>query len=543
MIPCARCVAALLPVLTLLNWPSAVVPADENRPNVVLVMVDDLGYSDIGCYGAEIETPNLDELASNGLRFTQFYNTARCWPTRAALLTGFYPQQVRRDALPGLDGGGGNRFQRPLWARLLPDMLKSAGYRSYHSGKWHIDGMPLASGFDRSYYLKDQSRFFSPQVHWEDDRKLPAVKRDSGFYGTTAIADHAVKCLTDHAQNHRESPFFHYLAFTAPHFPLHALPEDIARYQDRYMRDWAVVRSERWMRQQKTGLLTGTLSAVERDLGPPYDFPDHLKILGADEVNRPLPWKQLTESQQRFQANKMAIHAAMIDRVDQELGRVVQQLRRMNQFENTLILFLSDNGCSAEIMVRGDGHDPDAAPGSADTHLCLGPGWSTTCNTPFRRHKTWVHEGGISTPLVVHWPMGIGDRNGIRQNPGHVVDIVPTILECCRVQPLQSWGDSIIPTAPGTSLVPAFSTDLSVSHDYLWWLHEGNRAIRVGDMKLVAAKGEPWELYDLAVDRAEQHDLAASQPNDVQRLEALWNRRVEEFRELARSDGSLPEQR
>ena len=306
-------------------------------------------------------------------------------------------------------------------------------------GKWHIDGMPVQHGFDRSYLLKDQGRFFNPEVHWEDDQKLPAVEKDSGYYGTTAIADHAIKCLQEHQQKHSAKPFFHYLAFTAPHFPLHALPEDIEKYKNRYLEGWAKVRQQRWNRQHETGLLDVRLSAVERDLGPPYHFPDHLQILGSAEVNRPVPWSDLTEEQIRFQADKMAIHAAMIDRVDQEIGRVLKQLHDMQAFENTLIFFLSDNGASAEIMVRSDGHDPAAPRGSAASYLCLGPGWSTTCNTPFRRHKTWVHEGGISTPLVVHWPGRVKDPGAFRINPGHVVDIVPTILAACDVQPLTKW--------------------------------------------------------------------------------------------------------
>ena len=195
-------------------------------------MADDLGFSDLGCYGGEIETPHLDSLANNGLRFTQFYNTARCWPSRAALLTGYYAQQVRRDAFPGLPDG--RRGNRPKWARLLPEVLDQAGYRSYHSGKWHLDGMPIENGFDRSYLLKDQGRFFNPRVHWEDDVKLPQVEKDSGYYGTTAIANHAIECLVDHSENHPGVPFFHYVAFTAPHFPLHALPEDIEKYRGRY---------------------------------------------------------------------------------------------------------------------------------------------------------------------------------------------------------------------------------------------------------------------------------------------------------------------
>lgn len=501
-----------------------------DRPNVLVILTDDLGYSDIGCYGGEIATPHLDSLAANGLRFSQFYNTARCWPTRAALLTGYYAQQVRRDNLPGIKRGN-----RPKWARLIPDMLRPLGYRSYHSGKWHIDGMPIANGFDRSYYLKDQGRFFSPQVHWEDDQKLPPVKRGTGFYGTVAIGDHAVKCLKEHAAEHRDKPFFHYLAFTAPHFPLHALPEDIARYSETYAAGWKEFRQARWDRIRDIGLVNASLSPVERNVGPPYHFPDHLKILGPSEVNRPLEWPSLTADQQSFQATKMAIHAAMIDRIDREIGRVLDQLRSMNALDNTLIFFLSDNGASAEIMVRNDGHNPNASPGSAASYLCLGPGWSNCSNTPFRRHKTWVHEGGISTPLIVHWPDGIKARGELRHNPGHVIDLVPTIVDAVGGERLAEWQGTPVPAAPGHSLVPAFDKDGSVTRDDLWWSHENNRAIRVGDWKLVAASGDDWELYNLASDRTETRNLADVHPQRVRDLEAIWLKRQQEFVELVGS--------
>ncbi len=507
------------------------------RPNVLVILADDLGFSDLGCYGSEIETPNLDRLASGGLRFTQFYNTARCWPTRAALLTGYYAQQVRRDTLPGVRSGGGGT--RPKWAVLLPTMLKPAGYRSYHSGKWHLDGMPIKTGFDRSYYLRDQGRFFNPKVHHEDDRKLPPVEPGTGYYGTIAIADHAIRCLKEHAKQHRDTPFFHYLAFTAPHFPLHALPEDIARYRQRYRQGWEAIRAARWERIQSMGIVAGELSAVESDLGPPYHFPEALTKLGMAEVNRPLPWSSLTDEQRAFQATKMAIHAAMIDRMDREIGRVLAQLRTMDALDNTLILFLSDNGASAEIMVRDDGHDPAASMGSAATYLCLGPGWSTTSNTPFRRHKTWVHEGGISTPLIAHWPEGIKSRGQLRHCPGHVIDLVPTILEVTGAERFSPPDGQPAPPLPGKSLVPIFAHDDRAPREALWWLHEGNRAIRVGKWKLVAAKDEPWELHDLSIDRAEAKDLAAEFPEKAQELQRAWTLRLREIRKLATSD--LPE--
>lgn len=499
-------------------------------PNIVIILADDLGYSDLGCYGGEIETPHLDALAQNGLRFTQFYNTARCWPTRAALLTGYYAQQVRRDALPGLGGGG--RGVRPEWAKLLPELLKPAGYRSYHSGKWHIDGPVLASGFDRSLDVRNQGNYFTAAGNRIDDRPVVVGKDESGYYTTVGIADHAIDCLKDHAENHAEKPFFHYVPFIAPHFPLQALPEDIAKYRDEYLAGWEALREDRFARQQQMGLVTTTLSALEPDVGPPYAFPEAIAKLGPGEVIRPVPWRALTDEQRRFQSTKMAIHAAMIDRMDQEIGRLLAQLKEMGEYENTLIMFASDNGASAEIMVRDGGHDPDADPGSAATYLCLGPGFSSAANTPFRRHKTWVHEGGISTPLIVHWPQGIAAKNELRHTPSHVIDIVPTVLEVAGLE-RPTTGNEAAPAAPGRSLVSALESDVTIERESLWWLHEENRAVRVGDWKLVAAKGEPWELYDLKTDRAEQHNLATQLPERVKDLEQVWQRQTQSFIDAA----------
>jgi len=359
---------------------------------------------------------------------------------------------------------------------------------------------------------------------------------ESGYYSTIATADHAIECLQDHAANHAAKPFFHYLAFIAPHFPLHALPEDIERYRDRYLDGWDKMREARFARQQEMGLVTTTLSELEPVVGPPYAFPAAIAKLGPGEINRPLPWSELTDEQRRFQATKMAIHAAMVDRMDREIGRVIAQLKAMDAFDNTLILFASDNGASAEIMVRDGGHDPAAPPGSAASYLCLGPGFSSACNTPFRRHKTWTHEGGCATPLIAHWPAGIAARGELRHTPGHVIDFVPTVLEIAGIEKPQAWDGEPIPAAPGRSLVPAFAKDVPIARDSLWWLHEGHRAIRVGDWKLVAAKDTDWELYDLRTDRAEQRDLAAQMPAKVRELAALWQEQTDEFTTLAKKD-------
>ena len=506
--------------------------AQPARPNVLLILADDMGFSDLGSYGGEIATPNLDALANNGLRFTQFYNTARCWPTRAALMTGYYAQQVRRDTFS--EQGGGQRGVRPAWAPLLSALLQPLGYRTYHSGKWHIDGKPLHNGFDHSYDLEDYNHNFSPNNHFEDDKLLPPVQLADGYYTATAIADHAIKYLKEHAEQYSGQPFFEYLCFTSPHFPLQAPPEDIARYRDKYLRGWDAMRQERWQRMQELGIGGSALSAVERDVGPPYPFPEDLKKLGSNEVNRPVPWDTLTSAQRAFQATKMAIHAAMVDRMDREIGRVIEQVRKMGALDNTIVLFLSDNGASAEMMVRGDGHDANAAPGSAATFLSLGPGWSTFSNTPFRRHKTWAHEGGISTPLVVHWPNGIAARGDLRHTPAHVVDIVPTVIELITGKPFTFERGTNTPRYPGKSLVAALQRDVTVARDSIWFLHEGNRALRAGNLKIVAAGHDaPWELYDLSRDRSESRNLAAERPDKVRELATWWERETADYRTWA----------
>jgi arylsulfatase A-like enzyme len=519
---------AVLFVFALLTCATLTHAAPTARPNFLVILADDLGYSDLSCYGGEIATPNLDTLADNGLRYTQFYNTSRCWPTRAALLTGYYPQQVGFDALPNVP----NKRQRPKWSRLLPEYLRPLGYRSYHSGKWHVDGGPVEGGFDRSYSLNDQDRFFSPQKHTLDDEPLPPVERNTDYYATTEIANRAIQFLKQHASQHADQPFFSYVAFTSPHFPLHALPRDIERYKETYHVGWDKVRDRRWQRIESLLHLPGELSPLEPSIGPPYGFVRTHKILGPREVYRETPWADLSNEQREYQAAKMATHAAMVDRMDQEIGRLLKQLRDMNALDNTVVMFLADNGASAEVMVRGDGYNADAPPGSADAFLCLGPGWSRAANTPFRRHKTWTHEGGISTPFIVLWPAGVPAQGELRNTVGHVIDISPTILSLAGGKWPDEYDGKPLPPAAGRDLSSSFPKDSNTSRE-LYWLHEDNRAIRSGNWKLVSTKGAPWELYDLAKDRTETQDLAVKNPEKVRELADRWQSLTTEFEALA----------
>lgn len=506
-------------------------PASAGRPNVLVILADDLGFSDIGCYGGEIETPNLNALAAGGIRYTQFYNTARCWPTRAALLTGYYAQQVGFDTLPGAAKPDGRK--RPAWARMLPEYLRPLGYRSYHAGKWHLDSTPVKCGFDRSYALLDYDFNFSPRHHELDGKPLPQVKLGDGYYSTTAITDRAVEFLKQHQAEHAGQPFFEYVAYVVPHFPLQAPEEDVARCRDRYKVGWDAIRDARWKRIEETLKLPGELSAIEPQIGPPGRNQEARKKLGSLETWHETPWSELNAAQREFQAGKMAVHAAMVERMDREIGRLIEQLRAMNAYEDTLVLFLSDNGASAEVMIRGGGHDPEAPLGSAATFLCLGPGWSNASNTPFRRHKMWVHEGGIATPLVAHWPRGIEAKGELRHAVGHVIDLAPTILSLAGGKWPTEFDGRQLPTTRGKDLSPTFVRDVPIERDCLWWFHNGNRAIRCGDWKLVSSKDDPWELYDLARDRAENKDLAAANPGKVKELSEKWESMLHEFQRLA----------
>jgi arylsulfatase len=521
--------------ILLFSWLSATagIPAAAPKPNIVFILADDLGYADLGCYGSEIATPQLDKLANEGLRFTQFYNTGRCWPSRAALLTGYYAQQVNRDP----------QGQRPKWAALLPQMLSSAGYHSYHSGKWHVDGPVLAGGFEHSYLVVDQDRHFSPKNHQLEDVPLPQPKPEDHYYATKAIASHAVDWLNVHQTQHPGAPFFLYLAFTVPHFPIMAPEEDIARYKDRYSLGWDALREERLKKMTQFGIVHCGLSELEPGIIPAWNKPeaDLKKIIGEKEVAHAVPWNTLTSDQKEFQAAKMAVHAAMIDRMDREIGHVLDKLKEMGVMDNTIIMFASDNGASAEQMIRGDGHDPASTPGSAKSFLGIGPGWSSASNTPLRRHKSWVHEGGISTPLIVRWPAGIKAHGELRNTPGHFVDIVPTMLELAGVTMPDKFNGETRPPFAGRSLVPAFASDVTIPHDFIYFNHIGNRALRVGDWKIAAAGADaPWELYNLATDRSEMHNLAEQNPEKLKELAAIWQQHDEEFHKQGATGSPLP---
>jgi arylsulfatase len=502
----------------------------RRKPNVLVIVADDMGYSDAGCYGGEISTPNIDRLAAGGLRFSQCYSTGRCWPSRTSLLTGYYPQQVRMDPPQGM---------LPAWARVAPHYLRPLGYRCYHAGKWHLMGAPKPvahGGFDHSYVVHDHDRFFNPKNHELDDRRLDPVEAGSGFYVTTAIADHARSFLKEHEDKHRNQPFYCYLAFTSPHFPLQALPEDIARYRDGYRAGWDAIRRQRRERLRDMGMVNCDLAPLEADGIPSWNLSREklTESIGPGEVDRAVPWTDLTEEQREFQATKMAIHAGMIDRMDREIGRVLDQIERMSALDDTVVLFVSDNGASAEQIIRGDMNDPAAPPGSRQSYLCLGPGWSSAANTPFRLHKSWVHEGGISSPLIVHWPTGIGARGELRHSPCHFIDLLPTIVELAGGQPAAQPPYDAAPPLPGKSLVPAFAPGGSVEHEFLYFHHLDNRALRVGDWKLVAkGKDGPWELYDLRMDRCEQKNLADQHPDKVREMASLWQSCEARFREQA----------
>ena len=516
----------------------------RKRPNIILIMADDMGYSDIGCYGGEIRTPNLDRLAARGLRFTQFYNTARCCPTRAALMTGLYQHQAGVGHMmtdKGYDAYRGDLNNRCV---TIAEVLKPAGYGTYMSGKWHVTrhrrpegpkyNWPCQRGFDRFFgTIHGAGSYYDPCSLTRDNTQIPPDS--DGFYYTNAISDNAVKFISQHASENEDKPFFLYVAYTSPHWPMHALPQDIARYKGKYNKGWDALRRERYQRMIKMGLIDPSWKLTPRDEEAP-------------------PW---TEAEDKaWYARRMEVYAAMIDCMDQGIGRIVSQLKRAGIYDNTLILFLADNGgCAEEYGSRGpikpdpskpvvlkpmdtnelqgdmqpkvtrDGRPvrtgKGVMPGPADTYIAYGKPWANASNTPFRLYKHWVHEGGISTPLIAHWPAGIKARGKLRHQPGHLIDIMATCVDVAgAAYPAECNGHQIIPLE-GRSLVPAFD-NRPIEREALYWEHEGNRAVRQGKWKLVSKHPNQWELYDLEADRTELNNLADEYPEKAEQLKAMY---------------------
>jgi len=509
-----RANAFLLAALALLGAPAA---GAEDRPNIVLCMADDMGYSDIGCFGGEIATPNLDRLAAGGLRFTRFYNAARCCPTRAALLTGLYPHQagmggmVRSSPSEGKPGP----YQGYLNDRCvtIAEVLRRAGYATYMAGKWHVGEFrpvwPVDRGFDRYYGLiSGGMNYFNIRLgkrkgifrHFAIDGEEYRPPAD-GFYSTDAFTDHALAMLREHQP---DRPFFLYLAFNAPHWPLHAPQEEIEKYLGKYMDGWAELRRRRHQRMIAMGLIPAGWRLSPQDPN------------AAD-------WDALDEEKRREMDRKMAVYAAMIDRMDQNIGRLVKLLEDTGRIDNTLVMFLSDNGACHEGGTFGHNFRPDLTGpiGTENSYHSYGISWSNASNTPFRRHKHWIHEGGISTPLVVHWPAVIKARGELRRQVGHVIDLMATCVDVAGAEYPQEFNGHPVQPMEGTSLRPFFAADRETPRT-LYWEHMQNRGIRDGSWKLVAAQGGPWELYDMNADPTELNDLAASQPEPAKELAAKW---------------------
>ena len=500
-------------------------------------MADDMGFSDVGCFGGEIHTPNLDRLAANGLRFMQFYNCARCCPTRASLMTGQYPHKV------GLARNGQNLRRNGI---TIAEALKQAGYNTAMAGKWHLSrtapledkklhqkwldhqyepGHPFAPlqtypanrGFDKHYgVIWGVIDYFDPFSLVDGTEAVKTVPED--YYFTDAVTEKSVAYI--HEFSRSDKPFFLYVAHCAPHWPLHARPEDIAKYKDTYKAGWEKLRLDRYRRMLKMGLFSKENTPL-----PPIQ----------DEGRK---WDRLSNEDKAFQSAKMAVHAAMVDRIDQGIGNIVSVLRQTGQLDNTVLFFLSDNGASPEVPQQ-PGYDRSSQtragrnirykgifePGSQTTYTGIGPAWASASNTPFRYWKKESFEGGCHTPLIVHWPKELKVRSGtITEEMGHVMDIMPTCLELAGAQyPAEYQGHTLTPL-DGKSLTPILAGSRRTEYDKLFFEHMGGRAVRMSNWKLVALKDEPWRLYNLTEDRTETIDLAASYPDRVRTMRDEWTR-------------------
>jgi arylsulfatase len=467
-------------------------PEPSGPPNILLIMVDDLGFSDLGCYGGEIHTPHIDQLAKNGLRFTQFYNTAKCHSSRVSLLTGLYCNQAGDQALSR--------------ATTIAEVLGAHGYFTSMAGKWHLNGEPTDFGFRRYWghlsgatdYFRGDSTFRLNGKHWDDFT--------AGFYTTDANADFSIRFLEEALESGK--PFFHYIAFNAPHYPLQAPRKDVEKYMGTYDPGWEVIRQARFRNQKILGIFPDSLEL------PP--MPEHIPA-----------WAGLDTDRKAFESFRMSVYAAMVDRLDEQLGRVIDYLKEQGELEHTLVMICSDNGACPFERSR----DLEVPPWEAGSFLLYDASWATVSNTPLRHYKQTQYEGGITTPLIVHWPGQLHEPGSWRSAPGHLIDIMATCLEVAGAS--YPEGDGIEPLQ-GMSLVPLFRGNTPEEHPDLYFRFTSNRALREGDWKLVSFYGSRWELYHLAGDRFEQHDLSGRYPEVVERLSRQWH-------EMAANVDLLPE--
>jgi arylsulfatase len=512
-------------------------PKARRRPNIVFILADDMGFSDIGCYGSEIDTPNLDELARGGLRFSDFHNSPRCCPSRAALLTGLYSHQAGMGMMTSDYG----RYPYPAYAGdlsegcvTIAEALKAGGYTTLMAGKWHLTPLkigqhnyPLQRGFDRYYgIINGAASYFDPASLTDGNNPITVGKQDKDYYFTDAIGDHCAQFIEEAAQ--KPNPFFLYAAFTAGHWPLMAPEKTIAKYKGRYAEGWDAMRRSRHAKQISMGIVQAERGITGRDPRVP-----------AWELASFHEWEQ----------RRMEVYAAQIDKLDENVGKIVAKLRQAGILEDTMICFMSDNGGNFEEMARiAPGHprpafmpletkdglpvipgnDPSILPGSATTYASYGIPWGNVSNTPFRLYKHYAHEGGISTPFVVHWPRGLKNQ-GITNVIGHEIDVMPTCLELAGVPyPATSKAGTPPPPLEGKSLAPVFAGG-KLPQRSIYWEHEGNSAVREDRWKLVSRFPDAWELYDMKQDRTEMHDLADQHPDLVRKMAddyAKWARRV-----------------
>ena len=472
--------------------------ADRTRPNFILIMVDDMGYSDLGCYGGEVKTPNIDKLAKNGLRFTQFYNTAKCHTTRAELLTGNYAYSI-----------GDNNMEH---GATFGEVLRPIGYRTLISGKWHQVPLPTTRGFDRYYGLADGcSNFFNPGVNARPGEGLPGRKRsslrrwaiedkvimgytspDKKFYHTDAFTDYAIDRLDEYKDE--DSPFVLYLPYTAPHYPLHAWPEDIAKYRGKYKIGWDKIREQRFKRMNEMGIIG----------------PNHKLTPRASKA-----WDDLTDEQKDAEDLKMAVYAAMIDRVDQNLGRLFAKVKELGEWDNTLIMFLTDNGACPE----QPNTTPDIPPGPVESYRTVSVGWANASNTPYRKFKSTDYEGGIRTPFIAHWPGVI--KPGMTNQVGHIIDVSATFRDITGAKyPKEILGNKTKPPL-GKSLLPILKGEEREPHKEIYWHFNRANAVRQGDLKVVRA-GKVCELYNLRADPTEVNNLAEQMPEKTAELSKMW---------------------